>query len=144
MQSTDVKATLRQAAAEVLETMCFMEIIGSDEGDAAAGDEWLFAKLNFSGHWNGQLGLSAPFPVAQAMAANLLGDDPAEVDRQRTLDTLGEIANMICGGMLGNLDKESKFDLSHPETEFAFGVCGDTVERFQTDQGPICVSTDWK
>jgi CheY-specific phosphatase CheX len=132
---------LKQSAAEVLETMCFIEVVGSLEGELDGETEWLTATVNFAGDKRGRVGICAPYEVARNMTANFLGEDAEDIDRQGVAYGLGEIANMICGGFVHYLGAESVYDLLPPACEFALVLpeSSATIERIQLDDGSICV-----
>jgi CheY-specific phosphatase CheX len=141
MPPTELAATLRQSTTEVLETMCFLSIAESEENRTQESGDWLTSTLSFQGGRNGKFGVSAPYEVARVMAANLLGEELEDVDREKSSDCLSEIANMICGGFVHCIEKEAVFELSHPQSEFSLIQPGSTatVECLQLDNGPVSV-----
>lgn len=141
MQSAEIQAWMREAASEVLETMCYMQIVGPLEGKLDGETDWVSTTLKFRGGPSGVFGVSAPYAVARTMACNLLGEDEAEGERQRVADAVGEISNMICGGFVRHFGKESVFDLTHPISDFALTAPEPSavVAWLQADEGPIGV-----
>lgn len=141
MPPTEIAATLRRSTAEVLETMCFLGIADPAEPGASTPTDWVTSTLSFQGGRKGKFGVSAPYEVARVMAANLLGEELDEIDREKSSECLSEIANMICGGFVHGIEKESIFELSHPQSEFGLIQPGSTatVESLQLDDGPVSV-----
>lgn len=141
MPSTELSQPLRRSTAEVLETMCFMGIVDPVEDETESPADWITASLSFQGGERGKFAVVAPWPVAQTMAANLLGEEMDVIDRQQAAECLGEIANMICGGFVHDIGKSAVYELSHPNSEFTRTQpgAGATVERVQLDEGPVIV-----
>ncbi len=116
MQAAPFEAMLEEAAREVLETMCFMFV---EQSASSCCEEALplSRSLSFSGPVSGSFGLRSSLPTAALIASNLLGNDPDQISSAQAGDTLGEIANMICGSLLCRIDAKQAFSLSHPVAE---------------------------
>lgn len=113
MTPTGVSGALREAVDEVLETMFFVQA----EGEAAAGrppEELVAARVSFEGIPSGTLSLRIALRAAHDMAADFLGEEASEVAPGRTLEVIGELANMICGSVLSRVESENTFRLSEP------------------------------
>jgi CheY-specific phosphatase CheX len=118
MQVSHFEPWLDEAVAEVLESMCFMtaESVAVKEEEGAP-DTWVRYRLEFRGPGQGRFGVRAPLPTARLIACNLLGTEPEELTEAQASESMGEIANMVCGSLLSRLEKEQAFDLSHPAHE---------------------------
>ncbi len=67
----------------------------------------LEARVRFEGPVSGRLVLRAPDPVLEAVTGNILGAlQPADALYQE--DTLGELANIICGSALVALQEDQR------------------------------------
>lgn len=105
---------IAEATADVLESMCFIEVLGDIPEMRSPGADWISAKLYFNGPRSGELGISAAPSTVKELAANFLGEDPTQLDSPECLEFLCELSNMICGSLLGRLKQESIYILSHP------------------------------
>jgi CheY-specific phosphatase CheX len=112
MQTTELEPLLISAASDVLESMCFVGILGSA---AETPDEgWLSARLDFSGVYTGSFGIGASQNAGKLIASNFLGQETAEVSMEQIEEVLCELSNMICGSFLSRYRHADLFDLSHP------------------------------
>jgi len=99
-----VDKVLIDSAKEVFETMVFMDLT-----EAAAPDQnvegWaLLGTITFKGSLEGCLAICCSTPCAQAIAINMLGmDTTEELTEEDTYDAIGEIANMVMGGVKSRL-----------------------------------------
>jgi hypothetical protein len=106
--------TMRQVAAEVLETMFFTEAepVGCEH---AWLDSAPCARIRFEGSHFGEMLLGVSAEAADPIAASFLGLDPMElIDAQRG-QVIQELSNILCGAILSHLWPESKLALSSPE-----------------------------
>ncbi len=73
--------------------------------------------LSFSGHCNGRLSMWAGNEFLRCAAANMLGlDEDSDSVREKIIDALKEILNIIVGNLLTEVyGTEPIFDLSIPE-----------------------------
>jgi CheY-specific phosphatase CheX len=73
-------------------------------------------RVTFAGPLDGSLTLRVTEDVARALAANMLGLDPAAAGDARVLqDALGEVANVICGNLLPEIaGRRAVFHLGAP------------------------------
>jgi hypothetical protein len=106
--------TIRQVAAEVLETMFFTEAEVT-----ACEHRWLAsapsARIQFEGSHFGEMLLGVSAEAADPIAASFLGLDPAELTDAERGQVIQELTNILCGAMLSHLWPESKLSLSSPE-----------------------------
>jgi hypothetical protein len=56
--------------------------------------------VDFGGPFSGRLVLTVFGPVLTQVAGTLIGSEPSEVSPEMSMDTLGELANVICGNVL--------------------------------------------
>jgi len=114
MPSIEVEGMITDAAAEVLESMCFMEVLGDIPEMHSPDVGWMSARLYFDGPHSGELGISASHSTVNALAAAFLGEDIAQLDTPQSLEFLCELSNMICGSLLVRFNQNGVYRLSHP------------------------------
>lgn len=91
---------ITRTTEEIFNTMIFLEI--SPEAPLAEGKLvipcHISAMIGLTGDFTGMLSIHCPAPVGLAIAGAMLGMDLEEVDAD-VKDALGEIANMLAGGL---------------------------------------------
>ena len=112
MQTTELEPLLTTAASDVLESMCFVGVLGP--GTELPDENWLWTRLDFSGSGTGSFGISASQAAGKLIASNFLGQETAEVSLEQMEEVLCELSNMICGSFLSRYRPADLFDLSHP------------------------------
>lgn len=131
---------LFSAAQQTLETMFFASIMGDRETppeEPAVG-----VRVSFHGSPSGALGLSLTSGAARAMAGNFLGaEDEEALSEAQIGEVLRELANMICGAVLSQIESGSTFDIHPPEplTEGTQAPAGAVVRSFDLDNGALRV-----
>jgi len=141
MQAIDFDAWLESSVGEVLESMCFLSIMGNAPATESSTPEWLSCSLQFTGDPSGYFGVRAPWATARVIAANFLGEEEQELSEQQTVEVICEVANMACGAMLAHLNPKRTFALSSPLRDLAFterspaedGIC----RTFELDEGMV-------
>src|SRR5947209_3655337 len=108
---------LMDCTTRVLEDMFFASVFGEvDEADLPAG-AMIVAHVKFTGPLRGALTVAAAPETAQALACSFLALDSAEdLEPPHVEETMAELANMICGATLSQLDDEGLFTLAHPSS----------------------------
>jgi CheY-specific phosphatase CheX len=107
---------LPEMAGKTLETMFFAmpDLVSLDAGRPSG--ELIAASLAFHGSSRGRFGLVASYSLAKNLAADFLGSDEVEsLTEGRVVSIIGELANMICGAVLSEMEFAASFDLSTPE-----------------------------
>ena len=108
----DLENLLDSAAEEVLETMFYTGIFGpGTEGDGP----YVSAGVSFQGTRNGSLDVAAPESTAMALAASFLGEDPESVPAEQVPTVIGELANVLCGVVLGRVEEGGQFVIAPPQ-----------------------------
>jgi chemotaxis protein CheX len=101
-----VSETLIESAKEIFETMVFMDISEATEANQEVEGWALLGSITFKGGIEGCLAICCSTPCSQAIAVNMLGlETPGELTEEGTCDAIGEIANMIMGGVKSRLLK---------------------------------------
>jgi CheY-specific phosphatase CheX len=110
-----VRELLIESAQNALEIMCFSDAeVVSGEVTTPEG-ELLAASLTFEGAPSGSFGLLISANAARSVATNFLAaDDEARLTAAEVSAVIGELANMICGAMLSELESDATFDISEP------------------------------
>jgi CheY-specific phosphatase CheX len=126
---------LFSAAQQVLETMFFTSIMG--DRDTPPGDPAIDVRVAFHGSPSGILGMRLSACAARAIATNFLGtEDDSEVTEAQITEVVRELANMVCGAVLSQLEAGSTFDISGPELHPCCGE-GAVVRSLELDTGAI-------
>jgi CheY-specific phosphatase CheX len=128
---TEIESILESLAGEVLETMFFSAVLGP--GEAGGEGPRLTALVSFSGSRAGTLGVSASAATALALAANFLGAGEEGVPAGQAPSVLGELANVLCGAVLGKVEPAGRFTISPPQLSFgpeAAATVADMRPRF--------------
>jgi len=123
MPTTDLDRALFDSAEEVLENMFFTGIAAGGPPCPGIVGPWISARLSFRGNPSGTFGVSVPLETGRKIAASFLGMDADAVTEPQTGEVICELANMLCGSVLSRVEKEVRFDLSHPELETPGGGC---------------------
>lgn len=81
----------------------------------------MLARVRFSGSVSGEFVMCIPSELAGSIAADILGTDPGSEDAAALVaDSVGELANVLCGNVLkASQYKEQIFDLAAPEVSAA-------------------------
>lgn len=142
MVVTDIKTSMEEAVAEVLEAMCFTSVEGSaDDGEGGVQADWICGELDFVGYPNGAFGIAVPPQTAAIVAANFLGDDDSELSEGQIIEVVCELTNMICGSLLSHLDPQKAFTLSPPRHNTSAFIDGGGETRisgtYRLDEGFI-------
>jgi len=85
---------------EIFNTMIFMEVSANDpleQGKQALGCH-ISAMIGLTGGFSAMLSIHCPEAVGLAISGAMLGMEIEEIDAD-VKDTLGEIANMVAGGL---------------------------------------------
>ena len=81
--------------------------------------------------------------TGRRIAASFLGAEEAEVTEAQIGEVVSELANMLCGSVLSRVEKETRFELSHPEvgpTEIACQEGGQSARRLlELDEGVMAL-----
>lgn len=137
----DLNQLLNQAAEEVLENMFFSGVMGQMEGEPEG--ERLCATVSFDGSTGGELSVSAAPSTLAVLAAGFLGTEDEDVADAQVRSVAGELANVLCGAVLGHMDPKGNIRISPPAVCNAEG--GNIVrdrnirKRFELMEGDLAV-----
>jgi CheY-specific phosphatase CheX len=136
----DLSSLLTAAAEEVLENMFFSGVMGEMEDESEG--ERLCATVTFAGSSLGELTVSASPSTLAVLAAGFLGEDETAADSE-VRSVVGELANVLCGVVLGRMDPKGNFVISPPtvtDTDGMVPVCGMGLhKRFELMEGDLTV-----
>src|SRR5437588_4823637 len=119
MSEETVRRLLSESGRRALETMFFTTPdVVSNGGQRPTGD-LISASLACRGSPPGRFSAVLAAPVARTITANFLGvEDGAGLPLAQLQDGAGELANIICGAVLSELDSNGSFDISAPVTAY--------------------------
>lgn len=104
----DFYPKLKASIEEIFATMIFLDLTAADP--LAVGTEDLgchvSAMIGLSGDFNALLGIHCPAKVGLAIGSAMLGMELEEIDDD-TKDALGEISNMLAGGIKESFASEN-------------------------------------
>jgi hypothetical protein len=104
---------LLSCVARALETMFYTFI--DAELDPAAGVSDGAVRVRFEGSRAGSLALSLDSEAGRALAGSFLGMEPDELSAAEVDHVTRELANILCGSFLSELEPGGHFSLSPPE-----------------------------
>jgi CheY-specific phosphatase CheX len=136
-ESADLEI-VASAAQQTLETMFFTSILG-DRG-APPEEPAVGVWVSFHGSPPGMLGLRLTSGAARTMAGNFLGaEDEQALSQAQVAEVVGELANMICGAVLSQIESGSTFDIHPPEPlpEGTEAAAGAVARCFDLDNGAL-------
>jgi len=134
-----VLATAVDALQEVLGTMFFSDAVPVACRHDAEND-WISARVRFSGAPAGEMRLTLSANLAAVLAAGFLGIDESEVTGEAGGQVICELANMICGAILSRLHPDSLVALSAPElAPVDFGRPGGIHRCFAIPEGTVAI-----
>lgn len=122
MTANALEQLLPEVAARTLESMFFtmpdsVSLDGSFVNSGRPSGELIAASLRFHGSAPGRFGLIASYGLAKDLAANFLGsDESASLAQGRVISVIEELANMISGAVLSEIELSATFELSSPES----------------------------
>jgi chemotaxis protein CheX len=106
------------ATQDVFASMIFMEIVPEplSEEPVASLEPSLSSLIGLAGDFKGILAIHCPEKVALGIAGSMLGMELTELNED-VKDAIGEIANMVAGGLKESLASEGKkIELAIPTT----------------------------
>jgi CheY-specific phosphatase CheX len=130
-----IAGCLEKAAEEVLATMFFAEAEPFDD-PVDEGAERLSVALRFQGAATGQLSLTVDREVAGRLAENFYG---AESTAAEARNVLSELANMVCGTLLSQLDNSAIFHLSEPHAVAPALPAADSALLLRVEEGLLAL-----
>lgn len=112
-----MEQALYQAAVLTFEELGFMFPVERQPAEQLSQEASVCIGVKFSGKISGQVVLQIENAILPTIAANMLGADDLEFEREIQLDALGELTNVICGNTLPAIaGKQEIFRLSPPRT----------------------------
>jgi CheY-specific phosphatase CheX len=106
IEQISLNDVLLDSAKEIFSTMIFMDINEATETNENTTSWDMLGSITFKGGIEGCLAVCCTKECAQAIAVNMLAlDSPAELTEAGTCDAIGEISNMIMGGLKSRILK---------------------------------------
>ena len=151
MVETAVHRLLSESTQKSLETMFFAIPDGVSTNPERPHGQLISVSLTFQGTPPGRFGLLVSERLARTLAGNFMGsEDMEELRPDEVGGVMGELANMLCGVALSDLQSQTNFELSTPvakhigaeETAPDFSGRGDAlgspfVCRFEFPEGAL-------
>jgi hypothetical protein len=101
---------LELSVRQALEIMCYTE--AETIADPAPHSSGVSARVSFSGDRSGSLELAAQPRTVAVLTATFLGlDDANEPPEMSSLDTLRELAGVVCGRLISSVDPAARFEM---------------------------------
>lgn len=122
---------------EVFASMVFIDLTPVD-GESGEPDSDMTSMIGLAGDLKGILAIKCPGPVAMEITGAMLGMEISELGEE-VKDAIGEIANMVAGGLKDSLAGSGrKIELAIPTTVIGksvrtSGLSGATLERAALD-----------
>lgn len=133
------------AVPDVLETMFFELLAEAPEvGSLPPAEPLDTARVDFEGTARGYLVVAAPSGLSASLAGAFLAVDDQGAPASNIEFVLGELANMLCGSVLGRFQPDGTFRLSTPVTHRERRLAEPSEPsfhwiRFPLDNGPLFV-----
>jgi CheY-specific phosphatase CheX len=141
---TELERALDEVTEHLAETMFFTTVL--NRTGELGGQPGYTASIAFSGTRAGALRVALPHSTAAALAVSFLGEADEEEPDARARALAGELANILCGSLLGRMEPAGHFTISPPEvtagTE-APGQPADARRVFTLEEGPLAIAAVW-
>jgi CheY-specific phosphatase CheX len=141
---TELESALDEVTEHLAETMFFTTVL--DRAVDLGGQPGYTASIAFSGTRAGALRVILPHSTAAALAVSFLGEADDEEPDARACALAGELANILCGSLLGRMEPAGHFTIGPPEvtsgTE-ASGQPADARRLFTLEEGPLAIAVAW-
>lgn len=142
---SDARRACLVAVPEVLETMFFEPL--ADVPDVGTLPELSMldaSRVDFEGSTRGHVVVAASAEQTASLAESFLALEDQDAPAGDVGLVLGELANMVCGSVLGHYRPDGIFRLSTPVTQLGRPAAelnepGVTWVRFPLDRGPLFV-----
>ena len=118
IESIDLKTFMRNATHEILDKMLSIPVEAVDSEQAHLQDvHKVVGSVGLAGEVVGCINIYVDTVLAKTITANMLGEDPGNIEDEEILDMVGELSNMIGGSMKSRLcDAGLSCSLSIPTT----------------------------
>lgn len=131
-----------EAVSEVFEVATFRAL--EPDPTAEAHGARVEAVVTFGGDRPGRLRLWVERADAAPLARCFLGLDEGEtVAEDEVRDTIGELANMVCGGVLRRLNPVDTVDLEPPAVEAVATVDACEPVYLRSEEGRVACALEW-
>jgi CheY-specific phosphatase CheX len=139
MQSTNPPVVLKRTVQQVLETMCFSEVLPTAESQIETSE--IATDVKFRGSYVGRLRLEMGKNTAELLATSFLGFRSLQPDSSAPRETVHELGNIICGRFLSELDPSAELNIDPPMETKPLGDSAEVLwHNFQADCGAFRVA----
>jgi CheY-specific phosphatase CheX len=142
---TELQTALDQVTEHLAETMFFTTVV--DRKGDLGGEPGYSASIAFSGTHAGTVRVAMPHSTAAALAANFLGEPDEEGASGRAAALVGELANILCGSLVGRMDPAGQFTIGPPELAVGTGTPDEPADArrvFTLEEGPVEIGVIWR
>jgi CheY-like chemotaxis protein len=112
LEKTSLESMVRQAVASVIETMFYAE--AEYRGPGPVSPAAIAAMVEFTGPVDGAMHILVEESLAARFAADFMAIDASQVDAAMSHQTVTELANVVCAGILNAWLPGSSFRYSLP------------------------------
>ena len=118
IESIDFKTFITNATHDIFEKMLSMQVETVDlDEDQIQEVNKIVGSVGFAGKVVGCLNIHVEKTLAKTITANMIGEDPGDIEDEEVLDMVGELSNMIGGDVKSRLcDAGLPCSLSIPTT----------------------------
>ena len=118
IESIDFKTFMRNATYEIFDKMLSIPVETVDSEQAHIQEaQKVVGSVGLAGEVVGCINIHVDTVLAKTITANMLGEDPEDIENEEILDVVGELSNMIGGNLKSRLcDAGLSCSLSIPTT----------------------------
>jgi chemotaxis protein CheX len=132
--TASLEDVMLEGAKEVFASMVCMPLEKAAEPGASDNEQAFLATITFTGDLEGCFGITCNQDCVQAITASMLCMEPgSQLSDQEIIDAIGEIANMVMGGIKTRVQHEiTNIEISIPSVIFGRQLqtrLGDTMSR---------------
>lgn len=112
------RESLSEIVVKVFEQTAFLFLEPADLAGGISFDdlELVHVQISFSGDAEGEVSIVMPLDMCRELSSNILGEDISGADRDKCLDAVKEMLNIITGQLLTKLfGYKALFNLSAPQ-----------------------------
>lgn len=100
IESIDFKSLMRNSTCDIFDKMLSMSVETVDSEQAHIQETHkIVGSVGLAGEVVGCINIHVDTALAQTITANMLGEDPENIEDEEILDVVGELSNMIGGNL---------------------------------------------
>jgi len=139
--TVSLESVMLDSAKEVFASMIFIPLDRAAEAAPESQEMEFLATITFTGDLEGCFGICCEGPCAQAVARGMLCLEPdAALGDSEVTDAIGEVANMVMGGIKTRVQNESaKIEISIPSVIYGRQIKNRLGERMSRVAIPVTI-----